>query len=373
MNEIATYHPIDSNTQRNPKSRKLPQLVDVGRTILIVSLLCSGPVNIQKALAQDQQYAQFFSAPVLINPAFAGNMEYDCAGLASNLKATVNSRRQWGNFSTDAFTCEYFNKKKKLGLAVLFQSHRVEDARLQSSLFGIVASYKLQLNSEWNFNSGLQIAMGNRNLGFSNLKFTDQFNDEGFTGKQTIDNIKNTESVLYPDIGAGGIFYSKDSWVGLSIHHLNLPNISNLGYVERLPMKFSLQAGHKFEFRSNRSFGNFKSDISLKPVVQIRVQGPYSQMDLGMYYTYEPFVVGVMYRGIPVGKVGADNLISQDAAVLLLGYKQDGFKLGYSFDAGLSKIGLLGGGSHEVSISFQYAKKGCKRRKYGKWVPIPAF
>lgn len=326
-----------------------------------------------RSMAQDAQFSQFFSAPVLTNPAFAGNMEYDCKDLKSNLKATLNNRRQWGNFNTDALTLEYFNKKKKLGLAMLAQRHTIGGAKLQNTTFGVAASYKLQLNSEWNFNSGLQISMGNRNMGFNTLRFTDQFTDAGYNGKSTIDNVNNTASVFYPDISAGGIIFSRDFWTGLSIHHINRPNISNLGNTERLPMKFALQGGYKFEFRSNRSFGNFKKDISLKPVYQLRFQGPFSQMDMGMYYTNEPFVVGVMYRGIPVGKKGADDLISQDAMVVLLGYKQDGFKFGYSFDAGLSKIGLLGGGSHEISLSFQYAKKGCKRRKYGKWVPIPAF
>jgi len=340
---------------------------------LILFITHHSSLIINHSFAQDAQFSQFFSAPVLTNPAFAGNMEYDCKDLKSNLKATLNSRRQWGNFQTDAISLEYFNKKKRTGLAFIAQNHRVGEARLQSTLIGLVASYKLQLNSQWNFNSGLQISMGNRNLGFSNLKFTDQFTDEGYNGKQTIDNTKNTASVFYPDVSAGGIVFSRDFWMGVSFHHLNMPNISNLGHTERLPIKFAIQGGYKFEFRSNRTFGNFKKDISLKPVYQLRFQGPFNQMDLGMYYTNEPLVLGVMYRGIPVGKKGADNLISQDAIVLLLGYKQDGFKLGYSFDAGLSKIGLLGGGSHEISLSFQYAKKGCKRRKYGKWVPIPAF
>jgi len=329
--------------------------------------------HVLRVNAQDPQFSQFFSAPTLTNPAFAGNMEYDCSDLKSNLKATLNNRRQWGNFHSDALSIDYFNKKKRIGLGLIFLNHRVAEARLQSTTFALVASYKLQLNSKWNFNSGLQVGMGNRNMGFDNLKFTDQFTDEGYTGQQTIDNIKNKATVMYPDISAGGIIFSKDFWTGLSLHHLNMPNISNLGYKEKLPMRISLQGGYKFEFRSNRTYGNFKKDISLKPVYQIRIQRPYSQLDLGMYYTNEPLVIGVMYRGFPIGKKGADNMVSQDAVILLLGYKRDGFKLGYSFDAGLSKIGLQGGGSHEISLSFQYAKKGCKRRKYGKWVPIPAF
>jgi type IX secretion system PorP/SprF family membrane protein len=327
----------------------------------------------QQAMAQDAQFSQYFAAPVLTNPAFAGNMEFDCKDLKSNIKATMNNRRQWGNFHTDALTGEYFNKKKKIGLAFIAQNQRISNAKFQNTSFGLVASYKLALNSEWSFNSGLQLSVANRSLGFSNLRFTDQFNDEGFTGKQTIDNVKNTASIFYPDIAAGGIFYTKDFWSGLSLHHINMPNISNLGYTERRPIRISVQGGYKFEFRSNRSFGNFKKDISLKPVYQLRIQGPYSQLDFGMYYTNEPFVAGIMYRGFPVGKQGADNLVSQDAAIVLLGYKQDGFKLGYSFDMGLSKIGLQGGGSHEISLSYQYAKKGCRRRKAGKFVPIPAF
>jgi type IX secretion system PorP/SprF family membrane protein len=323
--------------------------------------------------AQDPQFSQFFSAAVLTNPAFAGNMEYDCKDLKSNLKATLNSRRQWGNFQTDAISLEYFNKKKKLGLAFITQNNRIEAAKLITTTVSLVASYKLQLNSRWKVNSGLQIGMGNRNLGFNNLRFTDQFNDEGYTGRQTIDNQKNQASIFYPEISLGGIIYTSKFWTGLSIHHVNMPNISQLGYTERLPMRFSIQGGYTVEFRSNRSFGNFKKDISLRPVYQFRLQGPFNQLDLGAYYTHEPFILGLMYRGIPVGKMGADRLVSQDAAVLLLGYKHNGFKLGYSFDAGLSSIGLLGGGSHEISLGFQYAKKGCKKRKYGKWVPIPAF
>jgi type IX secretion system PorP/SprF family membrane protein len=324
-------------------------------------------------MAQDPQFSQFFSAAVLTNPAFAGNMEYDCKDLKSNLKATLNSRRQWGNFQTDAISLEYFNKKKKLGLAFITQNHRIDAAKLMTTTVSLVASYKLQINSRWRFNSGLQAGMGNRNLGFNNLRFTDQFNDEGYTGRQTIDNQKNQASVFYPDISLGGIIYTNHFWTGLSIHHVNMPNISQLGYTERLPMRFSIQGGYTLEFRSNRSFGNFKKDISLRPVYQFRLQGPFNQLDMGAYYTHEPFILGFMYRGIPVGKLGADRQVSQDAAVVLLGYKYNGFKLGYSFDAGLSSIGLLGGGSHEISLSFQYAKKGCKKRKYGKWVPIPSF
>jgi len=341
--------------------------------ILLFFIIFHSSFIIHHSLAQDPQFSQFFSAAVLTNPAFAGNMEYDCSDLKSNFKGTLNNRRQWGNFSTDALTMEYFNKKKKIGLAVLAQNHRVEASKFQTTTFGLVASYKMQFNSRWSFNSGLQVAMANRSLGVSQLRFTDQFDGNGYTGRQTIDNVKNTESILYPDVSVGGILYSKDAWFGLSAHHVNGPNISNLGLVEKLPMKIALQGGYKFEFRSNRTFGNFKKDISFKPVFQIRMQGPFNQLDFGAYYTNEPFVVGLMYRGIPIGKVGADNLVSQDAAILLLGYKRDGFKFGYSFDAGLSKIGLLGGGSHEISVSFQYVKKGCKRRKFGKFVPIPSF
>ena len=328
---------------------------------------------IKRAAGQDPQYTQFYSAPVLTNPAFAGNMEFDCPEIRSNIKATLNNRRQWGNFSTDALTLEYFNKKKKIGVALLAQNQRVEGSKFQNTILGLAGSYKIQLNSEWNFNSGLELAVGNRNIGFSDLKFTDQFDGSGFNGRQTIDNINNTASVFYPDISVGGIFYSTKEWIGISIHHVNLPNISNLGFVERLPMKFAIQGGYKFDLLSHGNMGAFKKDVSLKPVFQFRMQGPFNQLDLGIYYTNDPFVVGLLYRGIPISKVGADKLTSQDAVALLLGFKYEGFRLGYSFDAGLSKIGLLGGGSHEVSASFQMAKKGCKRRKYGKYVPIPSF
>ena len=138
-------------------------------------------------------------------------------------------------------------------------------------------------------------------------------------------------------------------------------------------MKISLHAGYKIEFRSPGDFGLFRRDVSLHPVWQLRYQKPFTQMDAGLYYNHEPFVAGVLYRGFALLREDADQRVSQDAAVLLFGIKKEGFRIGYSVEVNLKRKTAGSTPTQEISLSFQFAKKGCLRRRYGKWISIPSF
>jgi type IX secretion system PorP/SprF family membrane protein len=323
--------------------------------------------------AQDPQFSQFFAAPILLNPAFTGNMEFDCKQKSGQVKAMLNSRNQWGNFRTDAFAADYFNKKKQIGLGVVFQSHRISGTRFMSNEVGIAGSYRLTVNDDWNFNSGLQLSLGSRSVGFNNLRFTDQFSEDGYNGNITKDNEQNTPVIFYPDISTGGVIYNRTTWAGLSLHHLNRPNVSNLQNIHRLPVRISLHGGHTFWLNKSRLYSSYKKEISVKPTVQIRNRGPFFMMDVGSYYTFEPIVVGLWYRGVPLGKGGADNKPNQDAVVFMIGYKSNGIRFGYSYDLSMHRSGMYNGGSHEISLAYQKVSDKCKKRRYGAAMPIPGF
>jgi type IX secretion system PorP/SprF family membrane protein len=323
--------------------------------------------------AQDIHQAQFFALPVLMNPAFAGNMEFDCKELKSNIRASLLNRRQWSAFSSDAFAAEVYRKKSRIGLALLFQNQRISQGRLQNTSAGIAASHRLGLGDDWHMASGIRMNIVRRNFLVREFRFTDQFNDNGFTGRMTDDNFSAIGSVsTYADLSAGTLFFTRLFFAGLSVQHVNRPLLSDLSD-ERLGMKFSLQTGCKIEFRSDPNFGLFKRDVSLHPVCQLRVQKPFSQLDAGFYYNHEPFLAGLIYRGMGLFKKDADREYSQDAAVLMLGIKRDGFKLGYSVEINLKRKTFGGFPSHELSLSYQYARKGCLRRRFGKWISVPLF
>lgn len=326
-----------------------------------------------RGMAQDMQQAQFYAVPVLFNPALAGNMEFDCKELRSNVRGSLQSRRQWSAFKSDAFALELFRKKSRLGFALLFRSQRQGGSRLQSTSGGTAVSHRLSLGDNWHMASGIQFNLVHRNFDSRDFRFTDQFTDKGFSSQPTADNLSGSGPAgTYADLSAGTLFFTRLFWTGLSVHHANQPVQSDFSS-QRLPMKLSFQAGYKFEFRSDPNFGLFRRDVSLHPVMLLRWQRPFAQMDAGLYYNYEPFFGGFFYRGLGFLRTDADGLASQDAAVFLFGIKRDGLRLGYSLEINLKRKTYGGFPTQEITLSYQYAKKGCLRRRFGKWISVPVF
>ncbi len=123
----------------------------------------------------------------------------------------------------------------------------------------------------------------------------------------------------------GGLFYSQNAWIGASAFHITQPNQSVVGGNDRLPMKVSVHAGYKFFFTE----GTMKTGMyavpqerSIAPVAQYRHQGQWDQMDLGMYFTLEPLVLGLWYRGIPFKEV--NGFANNESLVLLIGLTKRG-------------------------------------------------
>lgn len=327
------------------------------------------------ARTQNLQQAQFFANPLWSNPAFAANMEFDCKDLKSNLRGSMANRRQWGSaFQSDAIGLELFHKKSRMGYALLLQNQRAGDSRLSIFSVGIALSHRISIADKWQLGLGLRADLVRRVFQFQDLRFTDQFNDQGFTGQTTADNLAGpADARLYPDFSAGLLVFNSVYWAGASVSHISRPVISELDNKSLLPMKFTLQAGMKIAFRTDPNFGLFKRDVSLHPVWQLQLQQLFSQMDAGFYYNHEPFMAGILYRGFAIIKTDADNRISQDAAVFLVGIKRDGFRLGYSVEVNLKRKTIGGFPTQELSLSYQYARKGCLRRRYGKWIPVPSI
>jgi type IX secretion system PorP/SprF family membrane protein len=326
-------------------------------------------------LAQDFQQAQFFALPVTANPAFAGHMEFDCKEMKSNLRGSWLSRRQWGSaFNSDGVIVELFRKKSRMGFAVQIQNQRVAGSKFSSTAGGLSVSHRLNIGSNWHISSGLQISLVQRGFAFSELRFTDQFTDQGYSPLTTSQQqILPADSRVYPDASAGLLGFNERFWAGMSVQQITRPSVSIIRSGERLPMKFTLQAGMKFPFRSSPNFGLFRRDVSLHPVWQWRISQPFSQMDAGFYYNHEPVMAGILYRGAVFGKTDADQRLTQDAVVFLMGIKQDGLRLGYSIELNLKRKTTGAFPTHELTMSYQYARKGCLRRKYGKWIPVPSI
>ena len=99
-------------------------------------------------------------------------------------------------------------------------------------------------------------------------------------------------------------------------------------------------------------------------------------MDIGLYFTAEPLVLGAWYRGVPFKNVG--DFVNNESIVLLLGFTKlgakDAINIGYSFDYTISKLGTGSGGAHEFSLVYTWPMRNPRKPPKDKLViPCPDF
>ena len=145
--------------------------------------------------------------------------------------------------------------------------------------------------------------------------------------------------MLFPLIGAGVWYNSKNYYVGGAIDQFLGSKWEDIGYASRFRLHTKIQAGTKFTF-SNKT--------SLLPGVLLRFPpvGPIS-FDLNLMLDFQDnFMVGIGYR-------------NTDALIGFLKLNIKKFTIGYSFDYITSAI--RGGNFHTHEISLQFS--GCKKEK----------
>ena len=310
--------------------------------ILTVSICANG---------QDPQFSQFYAAPLYLNPAFAGSAELARAGL--------NYRNQWPAYPTQFVTYsgyfDYYFDEYNSGVGLLLLSDRQGQSGLVSNSVTLQYAYKLRLTDKLVFRAGLEGSYVLQNIDKGNLIFGDQIDFTGQIKPITGDNIIGKDfRNRYFDFGAGGLLYSEKFWVGFAASHLLTPINSFIDGNSQLSIKYSAHMGYKFLLPTSADFnfpGGFR-DVSITPTVQYKQQGKFSQMDAGMYFTYEPFVIGTWYRGLPFKPV--EGLSNNESIIMLVGISSNGLHIGYSYDYTISKLGIATGGAHEISIRYEF-------------------
>jgi type IX secretion system PorP/SprF family membrane protein len=234
-------------------------------------------------------------------------------------------------------------------------------SNLKTTTLGLQYAYHLTLTPESSVSFGMEGAYVNRGIDYSSLVFGDQVSslvNGGSLGTST-DPILNQfkPNANYVDLSTGALFNLKNTWLGVSAHHLNAPNKSLLnGSDDILQTKYSVQIGTKILFEDSyyeqNSVSERNREKSISPVMHYKHQGTFDQMDLGAYLTLSPLVIGAWYRGIPLKNNSSAS--TRESIVALLGYRQDNFSIGYSYDMTISNLGLPSGGAHEISIAYLF-------------------
>jgi len=316
------------------------------------ALVSLGILLSTQLFAQDPNFTQFYSNPIYLNPALAGSI--GCP------RVSMNYRNEWpqltGNYVTYSMAYDSYVKSISGGLG-LIATHDVQArGTIATTMVGGIYSYNLKVNRKFSIMFGARAAYYQKYLDWSKLTFGDMIDPRRGFIYQTGDVPRGTGRRGFFDASAGMVAYTKNFYAGLAVHHLNRPDESMILGQSRLPMRFTAHAGANIKIGNK---GRYSNNTSLMPNVIYQYQNGFQELSIGTYLKYENFTVGAWYR-------------NKDAFILSFGVNTENFRVGYSYDVTVSKLGQgVSGGSHEVSLGFNLKCKK-KPRDFRK-ISCPSF
>lgn len=304
--------------------------------------------------AQDPEFTQFYANPLYLNPAMAGSKR--CPRIA------LNYRNQWpnltGSFVTSSASYDQFVDGLNGGIGFYAMTDNAANT-LKTTRAAFMYSYKIPVNRKFSINLAAEAAFFQKSVDWNQLTFGDMIDPRRGFVYQTND-IQSGNAVSNVDFSAGMLGYTDVFYFGFAAHHLTEPNESLLGNSNdanaKLPMKYTAHAGAMIPAGGGPTYK--KSSTYISPNVLFRQQGTFTQLNMGIYIKSGGMTYGVWYR-------------NKDAFIATVGIETDNFRLGYSYDITLSKLGIASGGSHEVSMGIVFPCKP-KRKQY-RTISCPSF
>jgi type IX secretion system PorP/SprF family membrane protein len=305
-----------------------------------------------EANAQDPTFTQFYANPVYLNPALAGSSGCPRIGL--------NYRNEWpqltGNYVTYCASFDTYAKSISGGIGILAMHDQQGQGTIQTSMIGGVYSYNLKLNRKTSLMVGARAAYFQKFLDWDKLTFGDMIDPRRGFIYQTGDVPRGNGRRGFFDASFGAVVFSKYFYAGAAWHHINQPDESLILGESKLPWRITGHAGADIKIGNK---GRYASTTSIMPNIIYQCQNGFQELNIGTYLKYGDFTVGAWYR-------------NRDAFIICLGVSTERFKIGYSYDLTVSKLGNgVSGGSHEVSMGINLKCK--KKPKNFRKISCPSF
>ncbi len=283
--------------------------------------------------AQSYHFSQFFSTPLLTNPANTGLIDGSYR-VASNLRSQGKSAPN--SFFTGYVSGDFSLLKNKLptghkaGAGAFFMTDRSLGGASQTNSMGLSAAYHVGLDEYGGHSLGLgfQGTYNQRRLDFNRLSFGNQFGNDGYDAAlpsgESINNINRN----YFDVNAGLLYNAnledKSFFVGGSVYNI-LRHKDNLMTDEyKMPARYVIQAGGQVFvgevgkiYFSLTNMGQAKANETTAGGafgLQLSESTKRNEVNIGMWYRYK------------------------DALIPYIGYYYQGFQLGLSYDYTVSAL-----------------------------------
>ncbi len=272
---------------------------------------------------QDPQFSLYMFDKMALNPAAAGSKDA--------LEVNIIARDQWldiqGAPLTDAIMVSAPSAGKHTGWGFEVMNDNI----------GPTTSNSVQGNYAYNIPIGPgKLAMG---LGVGVYDYTFNWTQIDYRDKTDIYALANGGSKITPTAEAGLYYHTSTWYAGFSVNHLIESSLTNVN-IANTSATFSaheyLIAGKAFQSASG---------IIWNPSIILQLAQnapPAASINLNVLLA-EKIWLGASFKP---GYGG----------VLLVSYKASKtFRIGYAYDLGLNGIGVIGGGSHELSLTIDFA------------------
>lgn len=301
--------------------------------------------------AQEVHNSQYYSMPLYLNPANAGNSYFDFRG-------AVDVRNQWSTASVpftaqylygDIKRATYFMEESWAGIGVSFMNDIAGDGL--KSIYGAVTGAFHKAVSRGNdviWSNGVTLMLVNRSVDYQALltddmwdEYANTFRKQAMTGEYG----RGIKSFFYVDLSIGSkltYYDAKDSYsFGVSISHLMQPNESFYRYevTNNLARKFTLHGDMRKslmsggEFFLNSSFVVDFQDSGVYALVGSNIERPYN------YTKTKSFILGLWFRST------LDLIPSA-------GMEFNNYKIMASYDIPFSDKAYKNRGGFEISLTY---------------------
>lgn len=290
---------------------------------------------------QDVNFTQFYANKINVNPAYTGATEEARVG--------ITHRTQWSSIP-GAFTSQYvfadYALQSKHGVGISVLKDQSGGSLLSMTTMNGLYSYELDINEQFKIRSGAAFGIGQKRLATEKLVFEEN---------QTISStIKGSKSFF--DLSAGLVLYSEQFWASLSGSHFTKPNLTFIeGNEYVLSPLYSIAVGARVKIFT--PYSSQKESVYVSPLMEMKVQGDFKMINVGVFSNISNMILGVQYRMTD----------KSESLSGILGLKIEGLQFTYSYDHTLSKLQSYTGGSHEVSMIYEFGlmnKWSSEKKKY---------
>lgn len=324
----------------------------------LVVLLWIGIAN-----AQDPIFTQSTFIIETINPGFSG---FEDNG---RIHFGLLHRTQWPNLGLRVNTqYAFYNKsvesRRGQNFGFGFNAMRQHESNTNYSLNQFNANYahRINLNGGWFFRPGVEVGMGFKSFNFGNLTLADQINiNDGTISSSSIDpQVGTKNNLFFLDISSGLVlekqeFNDVSYWFGVSVKHLNRPNISFVdGSNLALNIFYSIHGAYKFPVFN---------DYDLMFTANYMQQGQFNRLDVGALTQIDALLLGITAATNPAKNDDNSHLLT--SMNLFVGLEYTNFRFGLSYDFNTTGIGRTDG-VYELSITYLSRCRSCSTDRQRK-------